>query len=187
MSAITEVENNPIGVWAYNEIASLQTGSRQILEPILPHVYTSFDLIDAQIAEFITNGYTEQARIVELIDEVNAEIETLSSPPELPTPPQDLQPTMLTGTEMHDHTVADVDLFFMENDKLLFLDTHDKLPELVLDPRDGGNYTSEIPAVQAALDVLQAVQDQIPTPIQSTANDIYDKLTGGNHASDHGN
>lgn len=53
------------------------------------------------------------------------------------------------------------------------------LPDMVLDPRDGGNYHSEIHELQRALDAVKMVQDWVPASIQSTATDAYNKLTTG--------
>ncbi|HEX4843185.1 MAG TPA: hypothetical protein VFV57_05900 [Limnobacter sp.] len=51
------------------------------------------------------------------------------------------------------------------------------LPDLVIDPRDGGNYHSENAVLQSILDSVQTLQDWVPTPIQSMATDTYNGLT----------
>lgn len=53
------------------------------------------------------------------------------------------------------------------------------LPDTTLDPRNGGNYQTEIATLQPALDAVQAVQNWVPTPIQSAATDEYNELTAG--------
>lgn len=56
--------------WAYNEIVSIETGHRSMLEPLVPREPALFDVLDMQIADVISQGYTEVKRIQKLIDQL---------------------------------------------------------------------------------------------------------------------
>lgn len=188
MSAVNEAETQTLTSWAYNEFRDMVTGFRDMLDPILPPVSQSFNLLDAEIAQFIAQGQIEQSRLQEIIES--------SQPIEQETIQTDL-PTMIAS-----NAIADSDGFFYtpKNGELsemptltfnekgqLSLDTTKSinLPDLTFDPRDGGQYTSEIPVVQATLDQIQFVQDQVPAPIQSTGTDIYNAVIGYKPNAEH--
>lgn len=180
----TEREQMSLQAWAFNELQSLQVGFRNQLEPILPVPKIAFSLLDAEIATFIAEGQREQARlqeIIESIDEKNTEsVEQVDIMQQAETPNlQTNEVFFYNGTERNIEMLPDV-TFFNKEGFVLDVDTSDgiDLPDLTLDPRDGGTYTSEIPLVQQALDVVQLLQDQVPAPIQTVGNEIYNKITG---------
>lgn len=184
MQAATELETqSSITAWAYHELANLVTGFRDMLEPILPRPVESFNMLDAQIAAFIAEGQQAQARIKELIEAVD------NPAPQEPTAPIPDQ-TMIAETQQPTAPLAfygsadsamlpDVKVFD-ENGFLLNIDTSKGIdvPDLTIDPRDGGNYASEIPLVDSALEVVQLLQDQVPAPIQTAGNDLYNSIAG---------
>lgn len=69
----------------------------------------------------------------------------------------------------------------MNEDGSILIDTTGSinLPDLTIDPRDGGEYSSEIGVIQQVLDLVQLAQDQVPAPIQTGLTDIYNNTTEG--------
>lgn len=181
MSAVDELERHPITTWAYDQLADMTTGFRNLLDPILPRVESTFDALDAEIARFIIEGRAEIARLDALIEGSTPSFEiqdeqTISFAQIQPSPPDSI---VLNGVTYVAQDKKPVEIGMTEEGRLL-LDTTGSidLPNLVVDPRDGGTYTAEIPVIQSVLDIIQEAQDQVPAPIQTTANELYDTLSG---------
>lgn len=181
----TEKEQMSLQAWAFGELQSLQVGFRSQLEPILPVPKIAFSVLDAEIATFIAEGQREQARLQEIIEELESK-EPNTESVEVQPAQQAEMPNLQTNeiffynpAESNIEMLPDVTVFDKEG-PLLGVDTSDgiDLPNLTFDPRDGGQYESEIPLVQNAFDLVQLVQDQVPAPIQTAGNELYNKLTG---------
>lgn len=180
----TEQEQMSLQAWAFNEIQSLQVGFRSQLEPILPVPKIAFSVLDAEIATFIAEGQREQARLQEIIDDLNKQ------EPDSADATEFVQKSETSGTneganffystqESNIEMLPDVTVFD-DSGMLLGVDTSDgiDLPDLTIDPRDGGTYESEIPLAQQVFDIVQLVQDQVPAPIKTVGNEIGNKITG---------
>lgn len=63
-----EVEPHMLAQWAFDELVSAETGHRSMLEPLLPRNNDAYTPLDMQIADVITQGYVETARLQKLID-----------------------------------------------------------------------------------------------------------------------
>lgn len=177
---VEEIERLNIAEWAYMELKDLFQHGREKLEPLLPRVESSFNLFDAEVAQFIAEGVQEQARLEQMIEAVGQE---------QPEPEPVVQETMIAQPEpividgvTYVPVITDKPLLEigMTEEGRLLLDTTGSidLPDLTIDPRNGGEYTSEIAAIQQVLDVVQLVQDQVPAPIQSVPNELFNNVVG---------
>lgn len=189
VNEVEEIERLSLTAWAFEELRELFSGN-ETLEPILPRVESSFDVLDAEIALFIAQGQQEQARLQEMIDRIGepkeqdeASVgEMAVAAPTVPAASEKPADTgfFYTAQDFEMELLPDVTIGGGEDAPLLGIDTSNgiDLPDLTFDPRNGGEYSSEIEAVQTALDVLQLVQDQVPAPIQTAGNEIYNKIAG---------
>lgn len=180
----TETEQMSLQEWAFNEFQSLQVGFRSQLEPILPVPKIAFSVLDAEIATFIAEGQREQDRLQEIIDDLTKQ------EPESAQANEFVQKAEETGASegtnfFYSPAESNIEMLpevtVLNNDGLLLgVDTSDgiDLPDLTIDPRNGGQYESEIPLVQNVLDLVQLAQDQVPAPIQTAGNELYNKITG---------
>lgn len=176
MEAVQEVESKSILAWAYSELQELQTGFRALLDPIIPEAPKTFSVLDSEIANFISEGQAIEARIDSIIQELE-QIETVE-PASFVSAYVEPMPTQNTFT-VFDNGFDMPMLNVGVNDKGQFqLDASDlvDLPDVTIDPRDGGEYTSEVPIVQSVLDIIQEAQNQVPAPIQSLGTDTYNTV-----------
>lgn len=179
-----EQHHQTVASWAFEEFVRLETGFRQTLEPIYP-TPKGFDIVDAQIADIVAQGELEKAFIDELLTALEARTEAVESEvvnvPTIEAQQSEVEPSVQNeaASVPMDTVVPDVQVM-REDGTLLAIDTSEgiDLPNLTIDPRDGGTYESEIEAIDPALELLQAVQDQVPAPIQSAGNDLYNNITG---------
>lgn len=176
MEAVQEVESKSILAWAYSELQELQTGFRALLDPIIPEAPKTFSVLDSEIANFISEGHAIEARIDSIIQELEqidiVEPVSFVSAYVEPMPAQNTFTVFDNGVHMPMLNVG-------VNDKGQFqLDASDlvDLPDVTIDPRDGGEYTSEVPIVQSVLDIIQEAQNQVPAPIQSLGTDTYNTV-----------
>lgn len=184
MHAATDYEQQSLTAWAYQELKDMVVGFRHQLEPLLPTTDQPPTAFDLDVAKFIADGHTEQTRIQHLIDQLSIP----EQEPEAPQPfPDQTMVAQVDTIVIPSVYVTMVDAGYVpevglltEEGFLLDIDTSKglDLPDLTIDPRDGGDYSTEVAYVQPVLDTVQFVQDQVPSPIQSTANTIYDKITG---------
>lgn len=190
MAIVDEIESRQgLVAWAFSELQTLMGGFRYELEPMLPQVTQSFNLLDAQISAFIAEGQQEQKRIQVMIEELeDRQLEQFVAVPDQTTIAQDVVPSAplsLVGSLEDDYNMVPDVQVLDENGFLLNLDTSKgiNLPDTTIDPRDGGTYTSEIPLADDALQIVQLLQDQVPTPIQSLGNTTYNAIVEGINAS----
>lgn len=182
MQAARDFEQQSLTAWVFQELSNLVTGFRNELEPILPRVEKSFDPLDAEIAAFVAEGQAIQTRLQELIEATETKQHEPQPVPDqtmiAELPPADT-PVLFYSPKVEQDFVPEIE-FFNEHGDLLNVDTSKgiDLPDLTVDPRDGGTYESEIALIQPAFDLIDLVQNQVPAPIQSVGNDLYDKLTG---------
>lgn len=183
MSIVEDLESQPqsLTAWAFAELRSLEVGFRQLLEPVIPRRQVEFDILDAEITQFISEGHREVSRIESLIEEIRqreeepaAQSQTVVKEPEL----QANEFRVISDTP--DFGMAPSIQVLNDEGTLVDIDTSNglDLPDLTIDPRNGGDYYSEIESVQQVLDIVQLVQDQVPAPIQSVGNELYNKITG---------
>lgn len=181
VSTVEEIERLSITEWAYAEIKNLFEHGREKLEPLLPRVESGFNLFDAEIARFIADGQVEQARLEQLIEAIGQEQPEPEPVVEETMIAKQPEPVVIDGVT-YIPVIADKPLLEigMTEEGRLLLDTTGSidLPDLTIDPRNGGEYTSEIPVIQQVLDVVQLVQDQVPAPIQSVANELFNNVVG---------
>lgn len=183
MAEAENMERQSLTEWAYQELKDLFTSGEK-LEPLLPRIESEFDLLDAEIAAFIAEGQAEQARLQELIDAIGQE-EPQPEPVVQETMVAQPEPIFINGVT-YVPVLADkapIEISMTDEGRIL-LDTTGSidLPNLTIDPRDGGEYTSEVQIVQNALDLVQLLQDQVPAPIQTALNETYDSI--GKNLSD---
>lgn len=181
-----EQQHHTVAQWAVSELLRIETGFRQMLEPIYPQP-KGFNIVDAQIADIVAQGELEHTRLSELIEQIESRLEA----PE----PHTSQGAVVYESSSNNENLTEVDsvvdtftspefvpeVEVMRDDgTLLAIDTSEgvDLPDLTIDPRNGGTYESEIEAIEPALEVLQAIQDQVPAPIQTAGNDLYNQITG---------
>lgn len=185
-----EAQHSEVAKWALSEFMSLETGFRKMLDPIYPQPKV-FDIVDAQIADIIAQGELEKKAIAEAIEQIEVRQEQLSS--EAVT----TQGATIDESSIMYANLTEVNNTFNgsfdgigdmtpevevinEDGVLLSLDTSDgvDLPNVTVDPRNGGTYESEIETAQDVFDVIQQGQDQVPEPIQTKGNDLYNQITG---------
>lgn len=190
MTAVDELEQQTLQAWAFSEFVEMTTGFRVELEPILPMPQPTFSIIDSEIANFVAQGQIIQARLQQEIDSIGQReerVEQFDSPTTTPistTSPADAEGFFYSVTESEKEVFPELT---MTEEGRFKLDTSKgiDLPDVTFDPRDGGTYESEIPAVQEVFDVAQLVQDQVPQPIQSTGTDLYNTAIGFKPDADH--
>ena len=183
MQTAAEFEQQSLTAWVMQEFRDMITGFRETLEPLIPRLEPAFNMLDAQIAAFMADGHTEQLRLQELI-ESKPDQETEPAPnPDQTMIAESVEPS--TAIAFYGPIDAPVDYipeveFFTPDGFLLDLDTSKgiNLPDLTITPIDGGIYESELTILQPALDTVQFLQDQVPSPIQTVGNELYNRLTG---------
>lgn len=184
METAEAIENEKplLQAWAFAELQTLDFGLRNQLEPILPAPKIAFSVLDAEIATFIAEGQREQARLQEIIDDLESkelDIQSVGTQPD-----QQSETSNLQTNEIFFYNVSESKMEMLPDvtiqDGGILIDTTNgvDLPDLTFDPRNGGQYESEIPLVQNAFDLVQLVQDQVPAPIQTAGNELYNKITG---------
>lgn len=179
-----EEPTRSLQAWAYEELKSLFDGARETLEPLLPRLGQQFSILDAEIATFIAEGQQMQEQLQTIIDNIGQrEItnEAMLAEPAFIQVPEAPPVVVINGVPYTPVATEKAPLEIgMTDEGRVLLDTSGgiDLPDMTVDPRNGGEYSSELEVVQAILDLVQVTQDQVPIPIQAAASDTYNNILG---------